>query len=290
MNKQTNPLFRHAVRDLSVIPLKDAVLPVSVREVFFNFSVYESIKVIEGIPVFLKDHLERLLESADRLDISHSFSPEDISRMIFLLIMTDSVAAATFRVQLIGGMIPMLFIFPQELPVYPNTYYTEGVSVITYEGERIIPEVKSNSLLLNYLAQREAEKKQALEALFIDRNGCAVEGTRSNFFAVSGNSLITPGKRILAGVTRKYILKSAEIMGMEILYKDPFLEDILNLQFDELFLSSTSMGAIPISRIDTVLLRNDFEKCRELHRRVRKLEKDYVNEKRIECESATSLN
>jgi len=146
MNTHTNPLFKHAVRDLSVIPLKDAVLPVSVREVFFNFSVYESIKVIDGIPVFLKDHLERLLGSAARLDISHSFSPEDISRMIFLLIMTDSVTAATFRVQLIGGLVPMLFIFPQELPLYSDKYYSEGVSVITYEGERIIPEVKSNSL------------------------------------------------------------------------------------------------------------------------------------------------
>ncbi|NQT58574.1 MAG: aminotransferase class IV [Bacteroidetes bacterium] len=282
MNTQTTTLFRHAVRDLSVIPLKDAVLPVSVREVFFNFSVYESIKIIEGIPVFLRDHLERLLESANRLEINHSFSPEDISRMLFLLIMTDSVTTATFRVQLIGGQIPMLFIFPQDLPVYPDNYYTEGVSVITYVGERIIPEVKSNSLLLNYLAQREAEKKQALEALFIDRNGCAVEGTRSNFFAVSGNRLITPGKGILAGVTRKYILKSAEMMGMEIIFKDPALEEILKLQYDELFLSSTSMGAMPISRIDDVLLPNQFDKSRELHRHVRKLEKKYVSEtKRI---------
>jgi branched-chain amino acid aminotransferase len=282
MNNQGTPKFRHAVRDLTVIPLKDAVLPVSVREVFFNFSVYESIKVVEGIPVFLKDHLERLLESAERLDISHSFSPKDISRMISLLIMTDSVTAAAFRVQLIGGLVPILFIFPKELPIYPDKYYSEGVSVITYEGERIIPEVKSNSLLLNYLAQREAEKKQALEALFIDRNGCAMEGTRSNFFAVSGNRLITPGKRILAGVTRKYILKSAEMMDMEIVFKDPPLDEILKLKFDELFISSTSMGAMPISRINTVLLKNGFTKCRELHNRVRKLENDYVCETKNE--------
>jgi len=280
------PIFRHAVRDMSVIPLKDAVLPVSVREVFFNFSVYESIKVIEGIPVFLIDHLERLLDSADRLEIRHSFYPEAISRMIYLLISTDSVSAATFRVQLIGGLVPMLFIFPQELPVYPDKYYTEGASVITYEGERIIPEVKSNSLLLNYLAQREAEKKQALEALFIDRNGGAVEGTRSNLFAVSGNRLITPGTGILAGVTRKYILKSAELMGLEIVYEDPLLDEILKLQFDELFLSSTSMGAMPISRIDTVLLKNGFTKCRELHRRVRKLENDYVCEMKNELKES----
>lgn len=276
MNNQGTSKFRHAVRDLSVIPLKDAVLPVSVREVFFNFSVYESIKIVEGIPVFLSDHLERLLESAQRLEINHSFSPKDITRMIFLLIITDSVDSATFRVQLIGGLVPMLFIFPQVLPVYPDTYYREGVSVITYEGERIIPEVKSNSLLLNYLAQREAEKIQALEALFIDRNRCALEGSKSNFFAVSGNRLITPGKRILAGVTRKYILKSAEMLGMEIVYKDPSLDDILKLKFDELFISSTSMGAMPISRINTVPLYKKFNTCRMLHKRVKELEHEYV--------------
>ena len=278
MDIEQKSLFRHAVRNLSVIPLKDAVLPVSVREVFFNFSVYESIKVIEGIPVFLKDHLERLLESAERLEIFHSFSPEDISRMIFLLIAKDSVTEAACRVQLIGGKDPVLFVFSQELPVYPDSLYTGGASAITYAGERIIPEVKSNALLLNYLAQREAEKRHALEALFVNRNGSVVEGTKSNFFAVSGNRLITPGSGVLAGVTRKYILQSAEKMGMEIVYEDPSLNEILKLQYDELFISSTSMGAMPLSRIDNVLLRKDFKKCRELHSCVRKLENDYVKE------------
>lgn len=276
MKLQNKPLFRHAVRDLSIIPLKDAVVPVSVREVFFNFSVYESIKVIEGIPVFLNDHLERLLESADKLEIIHSFSPEAISRMIFLLLVKDAVTEAALRVQLIGGTVPMLFIFSQELPVYPDSLYTSGASAITYTGERIIPEVKSNALLLNYLAQREAEKKHALEALFINRNGSAVEGTKSNFFAVSGNRLITPGKGVLAGVTRKYILQFAEKMGMEIVYEDPSLNEILKLKYDELFISSTSMGAVPLSRIDNVLLPIRFEKSRELHKRVRKLELEYV--------------
>ncbi len=276
MNTHKIPLFRHAVRDLSVIPLKEAMLPVSVREVFFNFSVYESIKVIKGIPVFLEDHLDRLVESAGRLEIIHSFSLDDITRMIFLLIKADLVDTAAFRVQLIGGQVPMFFIFPQELPLYPEKFYTQGAYAVTYGGERIIPEVKSNSLLLNYLALREAEKSQALEALFVNRYGCVVEGTRSNLFVVSGNKLITPGKGVLAGVTRKYILHSAEKLGMEVVFEDPSLDEIQKLHYNELFISSTSMGAMPIARLDDIRLPQGFEKTRELHRLVRELEAEYI--------------
>lgn len=270
--------FTCAVRNLDIISLHDAVLPISNKEVFFNFSVYESIKIRDGAAVFLEDHLERLFESAARLEIAHSLSQADVAGMTSRLLAADHISHASLRVQLIGGDEPTLFLFPQQLPRYSDSMYREGVSVIAYRGERIMPEVKSNSLLLNYLAQREAGRHHALEALLITSGGLAVEGSRSNFFAVEGNRLITPGSGVLAGVTRKYILESAGKIGLDIAFEAPRVEDLYSGRFDELFISSTSMGAMPVSQVDDCTFPHVFPITHTLHKMVGDLEEAYVRE------------
>ncbi|MCF7943372.1 MAG: aminotransferase class IV [Spirochaetia bacterium] len=278
MDREPESSFTCAVRNLDIISLQDAVLPISNKEVFFNFSVYESIKIIDSTAVFLEDHLDRLFESAARLEIAHSLTQADVAGMASRLLETDRISCASLRVQLIGGSEPTLFIFPQQLPRYSEVMYREGVSVIAYRGERIMPEVKSNSLLLNYLAQREAGRHHALEALLITSGGLAVEGSRSNFFAVEGNRLITPGSGVLAGVTRKYILESAGRIGLDIIFTAPRVEDLYSGRFDEIFISSTSMGAMPVSQVDDCTFPHVFPITHTLHEMVGELEKAYIYE------------
>ncbi len=268
--------FRHAVRNEHIIPLEDAVLHVSTKEVFFNFGVYESVKLLSGVVVFLEDHLHRLFESASRLEIRHSFTREMVTRMISELVTADGLDTATMRIQLIGGMDPIMFIFPQELPVYPDAFYTTGCPAVTYRGERIVPEVKSNALLLNYLAQRSAAVSGAHEALFVDRHDTIPEGSRSNFFAVTGRRLITPKSGVLAGVTRKYILELAETVGLACEFRCPSLQEVLSDSFDELFISSTSMGAMPLSSVDGHRFSGSFPVTAMLHAGVRERETAYV--------------
>jgi len=56
MDREPESSFTCAVRNLDIISLQDAVLPISNKEVFFNFSVCESIKIIDSTAVFLEDH------------------------------------------------------------------------------------------------------------------------------------------------------------------------------------------------------------------------------------------
>lgn len=268
--------FRYAVRNGEVIPHEQAVLHISVKEVFFNFSVYESIKIIGKTALFLEEHLERLFESARRLEIDHPFHEDFISRLVGELISAEGVDEAAFRIQLIGSKVPELFIFPQNLQKYAKKLYFSGAEAIIYEGERIVPEVKSNSLLLNYLAQREAEKQGKLEALLVNRDGELLEGTRSNLFLVRGNCLVTPGTGILMGVTRKYILEAALEAGMEISYENPLLKHILAGVFDELFITSTSMGAMPIALLANTAFSPPFLVSSKLHSMIQQKELAYV--------------
>ncbi|MGM0431531.1 MAG: aminotransferase class IV [Spirochaetota bacterium] len=278
MNYEMNSAAsRHALRGYELIEEKDAVLPLSDREVFFNFSVYESIKVKEGIPLFFEDHVERLFESAARLEMAHSFEEGPLKAAVRRLLQADEVTQATLRIQLIGGGHPRLFGFLQSLPVYPTAYYQQGVSVLSYQGERIEPEVKSNCLLLNYIALREARKRGAFESVLVNRFGQVMEGTRSNIFGLREGKLCTPLSGVLAGVTRKHILSAAALMGLEIVDEAPDLNALKRGVYEEFFISSTSMGALPVSMVDEAGMANSFPVAAQLHAFVCSREQEYIH-------------
>lgn len=264
--------MRHAIRDLRIIPEQEALLPASAHEVFVNFGVYESVKVVAGGIVCPHDHVERLFDSAARLSILHPYSEAGIIGAMAALIKEDAIQDASMRIQIIGTSEPILFIFALPLPTYPETHYTEGVGVISFTGERLLPEVKSNSLLLNYLALREARGVGAFEALLVDRRGCAIEGTRSNVFVIRDGTLMTPMTGVLAGVTRKYLLVAAEELGIPIIPHDPPLAAIQERVYDEVFISSTSMGAMPVTRIDGRPIGEAGSITKMLHTRLREIE------------------
>ncbi|MCK5198682.1 MAG: aminotransferase class IV, partial [Spirochaetales bacterium] len=113
-------------------------------------------------------------------------------------------------------------------------------------------------LLLNYMASREAIAAGALDAILIDRSGYALEGSRSNLFAVRGNTIITSENDVLYGVTRKHTLAIARELGFFIDFKKIYLLDIKQGSFDEIFITSTSMGAIPVSTIDDITIGSSF--------------------------------
>jgi D-alanine transaminase/branched-chain amino acid aminotransferase len=271
---------KKALRGYEIIDEKDAVLPLTNREVFFNFSVYESVKVTGGVPVFIEDHLIRLFESAQRLRMHHGFGPEPLSRAVRRLVSSQELQQASVRIQLIGGEHPQLFAFIQDLPSYPENWYEDGVPVISYFGERVEPEVKSNCLLLNYIALRQAQEQGAFEAVLVDRNHKVLEGTRSNVFGIREHTLYTPGRGVLEGVTRKYIIEAAEQMGMHVVHAAATVDELKDGVYEEFFISSTSMGAMPVSFVDTVRIGEDFPKTRLLHKAVRTREEEYIQSSR----------
>lgn len=251
--------MKYALKNLELIEEKDAVIPVTQRELFSSFGVYESIKVIDGKVKHVPDHLTRLFESARILKLEHNFKIDDVAASLDILIGANGDMDVSLKLQLIGGKDPSLFAFTTDLPVYPSEFYTDGVKVISYTGERIFPHAKSNCLLLNYMAAREAMSAGALDAILVDRSGYALEGSRTNLFAVKGNTLITSEDDVLYGVTRKHTLAIARELGFIVDFKKIYLSDIKQGYFDEVFLTSTSMGAIPVSTIDDISIGSSFQ-------------------------------
>jgi branched-chain amino acid aminotransferase len=249
---------KYALKNLELIKEKDALIPVTQRELFSSFGVYESIKVLNGKVEYAMDHILRLFESAIILKLEHNFRIDDVITSLDMLIKANGDMNVSLKLQLIGGGTPCLFAFTSEFPVYPQEYYTNGVKVISFLGERIFPHAKSNCLLLNYMASREAKEAGSLDAILIDRSGYALEGSRSNLFAVKGKVLFTAKNDILYGVTRKRTLIVAEDLGLTVEFAKILLTDIKQRMFDEVFITSTSMGAIPVYAIDDINIGSSF--------------------------------
>jgi len=270
-----------AVFNGKIIDEKDAVLPISDKSFFFDFAVYSSLKVIQGKIFFPDYHVERLLESAKIIELEHQFSKVQIKDMLNLVVEKNELKDAFLRVVLVGPTgkedIAKIFVLPLTgVHYYPNKYYTQGVKVITYNGERRFPLAKTTDLLLSYVALREAQKSDAIEALLVDLKGNIREGTRSNFFAIKGNKLITPPKeKVLEGITKKILMEICK-SDFEVVEEDILLEKIK--EYDELFITSTLFNVLPIKQINEIEFNSSFEKTKLIE----KLFKEYYNKKVFE--------
>ena len=248
-NMNERQQVRSAIRNGVLIKEDEAVVPVTYREVQYSFSVYEALRIISGHIVHMDDHLKRLKESCRDINLVHPFTDEMIESSVNALIEKDSIKDATARIFLVGGPSPMYFVTYSDLLAYPDSYYKEGVGVTLYYGERFLPRAKTSNLLMQYIALEEAKKAGAFEALLVNRKGQVLEGTRSNFYGIAGKRIYTASDDlVLSGITRISVLKAAEELGFEIVYTPP--TDVNLHMFDTLFISSTSMGAMPVSAVN----------------------------------------
>ena len=248
--------MRSAIRNTELIREDEAVLPVVSREVQYSFSVYEALRITNGHVVHLDDHLRRLASSCRDIGLVHHFSDDDIERSLDKLIAADSITDATARIFIVGGPSPLLFITYTDLLTYPDSYYTDGVKVTLYHGERFMPEAKTSNLLMQYIALEEAKRQGAFEALLVNRAGEVLEGTRSNFYAIKGDKLYTaPDDKVLSGITRISVLRAASELGLNVVYEPPVVSSLSS--FESVFISATSMAALPVSHVDGCEMRKD---------------------------------
>ena len=240
--------MRSAVRNGELRKEDQAVLPVVCREVQYSFSVYEALRITDGHIVHLDEHLRRLAQSCRDIDLVHPFTDEEIAASIEALIEADGIKDATARILLVGGPSAMFFVTYSDLLTYPESYYDEGVAATLYNGERFLPQAKTSNLLMQYIALEQAKAAGCFEALLVNRKGQVLEGTRSNFYGIAGRRIYTaPDELVLSGITRISVIRAAEELGFEIVYMPP---TVTNLHmFDSVFISSTSMGAMPVASI-----------------------------------------
>src|SRR3989339_321264 len=254
-----------AILNGQLIDESEAKISIADKGYFFDFAVYSSLKVVQGKIFFPEYHVERLFESARLIGLEHKFKQDEVGQWLGQLAAADNLKDALLRIVLVGDPDnkggEKLFIFSVGgLTFYPDKFYEQGVKVITYQGERRVPQSKTKDLLMSFMAYREAKRQDALDAILVDRHGNILEGTRTNFFAIKNKTIFTPpADKILGGIARKIILEVATNY-FEIKEADITLKGIKD--FDEIFISSTSMNVMPVRQIDNIIFETNFEKTR----------------------------
>lgn len=231
--------------------MSDATVRLDSIEYAYGFGVYENIRVVRGRPLFLHDHIERLMQSASIIGLAHTLTEETVASWIEMLVQEISDEAWNIKMLLIGGKTAndaTLSILPLK-PLFPDKkLYKTGATATIARYERLFPQAKTLNMLGSFLAYREAKQAGAYDALLIDREEYITEGTRTNFFLVEGNAIVSaPMKDVLEGVTMKHVLHVARSSGMTIAHEPITIERMQRA--DGAFLTSTSSKIMPLSKI-----------------------------------------
>jgi len=237
---------------------------VSVEDRGYQFAdgIYEVVRVYRGRPFALEAHLQRLARSAAQLELDLPLEASAIGGLIREAPERRGVREAQVYVQVTRGFAPRVHHFPGEatpsLVVYaspvrlqPPELYEGGATVIVVPDERWLRcDIKTINLLPNALAKEKARRAGALEALLYREGVGVTEGSSSNLFIVRHGRIETaPASRwILRGVTRDVVLELAQQADIPVAERFFSPEDVLRA--DEVFITSTTMEVMPVTRVD----------------------------------------
>ena len=249
-----------------LVPWKDAKIHILTHSLHYGSAVFEGIrfyKTEKGPAVFrLKEHIARLLKSAEAFDIKMKYSEEDIISETLNLIKENSLESGYIRPIIYAGYGKMgLPVRGTEINVsiaaWPwGSYLGEKpIKVKTSKYIRIHPKstVSEAKITGHYsnsiLASEEIHKLGFEEALLLDFEGNVAEGPGENLFIVKAGKLYTPelGK-ILAGITRDSIMKIARDLNIEVIESTLSLQEVYDA--DEAFFTGTAAEVTPIASLD----------------------------------------
>ncbi len=222
-----------------LLPVAEATIPVTDEGLLRGDGVFEVMRLYEGRPFALAEHLDRLARSAMNLRLTVDL---DVLRAdVVRLLEAADAADGLLRVIVTRGGARLALIEP--LAEHPAGL---RLGYVTYAPTRVLDQVKSLSYAGNMLATRLARERGFDEALLVTPHGRVLEGPTSSFFWVRDRRLLTPPleDHILASITRALVI---ELTGAE--EATCTGEDIETAE--EAFLASTTREVAPIVAIES---------------------------------------
>lgn len=239
---------------------EDASLPVSDLAIVRGYGVFDFLRTYGGKPFHLQSHLERLERSAHIIQLAMPWTREELTRIVFETLNRNSYDESNIRILVTGGSsddfltptsAPRLMVLVTAAKNTPDYYYETGGKVVTVSEERYLPSAKSLNYVPAILALKQAQAHEAIDAIYVNKERMALEGTTTNLFAFFDETLVTPGEGVLWGITRQVVLDIASDL-YEVVVRDLPLAELLKA--DEVFITSTNKQVMPISTIDNTTI------------------------------------
>ncbi|MCO6475102.1 MAG: aminotransferase class IV [Phaeodactylibacter sp.] len=248
-------MARYCSLNGKILPQQEASLGLTDLAVLRGYGIFDFFLFKYGRPMLEEQYLERFYNSAEKMHLFPPLAREELSRHIRELIAANGEDMGAIRLVLTGGYTPdgyspsepNLIVLQHGWPNYPESYFTEGVGLISHHFQREWPEVKAINYLTGIKLLPEIRKAGALEVLY-HYNGVLRESVRSNVFLINDREeLITPDSDILFGITRDSVIKAATGL-LPIITREVQMEEVFNAR--EVFLTGSNKSAMPVVRID----------------------------------------
>ena len=219
-----------------------------------GYGVFDFFKTINGVPVFLEDHLDRLYRSADQMRLDFGYDRDALKAMLFELMGMNNLPFSGVKITVTGGYAedgyslakPNVLITQQPLLLY-NDANASPLKIVSYEHQRQMPHIKTIDYLMAIWLQPFIKLNQADDVLY-HNNGVITECPRSNFFIVTDDDvLVTPLNYVLYGITRMQIIRHFKHL-CTIEERNITLDEVYKAK--EAFVSNSSKNILPVVKVD----------------------------------------
>jgi len=263
------------------VPELQAVVPVNDRGFMYGDGLFETMRVCNGRPFRMAQHLERMMRGADFLKIKCPFTPKELQDFAGQLIGQNQMPEAVLRVTLTRG--PGERGYTPQIDCQPTVVMTlhtapgapaSGTARSDPSLSQAVPEAgapiqwrlitssyripagdplssfKTANKLIHIMARMEAVEKDADEALLVNTNGEVAETASGNLFWVYQDNICTvpTGCGVLPGITRSVVLEICQTLGLPT-NKRVIKPEVLRKSAG-LFITQSALGIVPVTTLD----------------------------------------
>jgi branched-chain amino acid aminotransferase len=268
-----NPDFSAGVAhvDGQYVALRDARIPLVDRGFVRSDATYDVAHVWQGRFFRLDDHIDRFLWSMGELRMSLPISKKEMRHILEQCVALSGLRDAYVQMTCTRGVPPPGSRDPRECQ---NRFYAfsqpfvwigtpaqqrTGLAMVISQVQRIASaaidtRVKNFHWLDLTMGIFEAYDRGALVAALPDAQGNVTEGAGFNVFGAKDGALFTPRRNVFEGMTRRTVIELARQLGIGCELADIPVQRLR--EADEIFITSTAGGVMPVTRLDGASVGN----------------------------------
>lgn len=247
-------------------PASEAKISVFDHGLLYGDGVFEGIRVYDGLVFKLKEHVDRLFDSAKVIKLDIPMTKEEMVNAVVETLRINRIKNGYVRIVVTRGVgdlgldprmcpKPTVIIIADVIQIYRTEAKERGLTAIISSVRRdpvdaTSHEAKTLNYLNSILAKIEASAAGADEAIMLDHRGFVSEGTGDNIFIVKNGVVYTPPRTagILPGITRNRVIELCKELGIKLVEKDITVTELYTA--DEVFVTGTAAEVMPITMIN----------------------------------------
>ncbi|GAB3757903.1 aminotransferase class IV [Spirosoma pomorum] len=247
----------------TIAPVDQLAIGVTDLSLLRGYGLFDYFLTYNGRPFQWDWYWERFQNSATRMHLSLPVGKDETYAIVMDLLerstQNGSIDVA-FRFVMTGGyssdsisiIKPNLLIMTEDIHPVPISQYEQGIKVILDDYVREMAEVKTTDYK-HVILMAEAIRAARASDILYHKDGEISELSRSNFFIIKGDQLITSDRNILHGITRRTVMQLAQ-NDFEVIERPVLLSELYDA--DEAFTTSSTKKVLPIVQISDLSIGN----------------------------------